>query len=79
MIGKLSSQERVHWYLGTGSWDLNAALTTFDEEDTDLITRYGKIDLVPFAIVVSFPGDKNTLVGQSSCGVFEGSKLGLTT
>jgi hypothetical protein len=62
MVGELSSEKAIHWYLCARAGDLNTAFTAFDEEDTYFITGYGKVDLLPFAIMISFPRNKNTLV-----------------
>lgn len=79
MVSELSSQQGIHWNLGTGTWDLDASFAAFNEEDSDLIARDGKVDLVPFSVAVAFPRNEDTLFRKGSRGIFERSKFGFPT
>lgn len=79
MIGELSREKTIHGYLGARAGDLDAAFAAFDEEDADFVAGYGEVDLFPFAIVCSFPGDEDAFVGERACRVFEGAKFWFTS
>jgi hypothetical protein len=55
VIVELCLKEVVHWNLGTGSWNLNAASAGLKEEDSDLVAGYDDVDLVPVTVTVTLP------------------------